>query len=480
MKLPKYKRDAFTFISNLSDYTANEAYPDTYLRDGYLLSEHYTTNKTKRLAADVKRRRNLLISDNGNYSRMKALAKQFQAEGLALLQQAKKEKEETGTVQLTTVAATKQLIETIAFACSLTLQQTNYEEIIQIQLAIKPHYLIGLEDLTIPVLMLCHLMHPVFSPVASEIHPFQQQTSTLFKAQLEGHYGAKKTLDQVAKFMVLHAYDYDSAFQAGQASLATPKEGVAISYGGPMHSRRWIEQLAIGGQTINLPEKLPEAYLIAQTITLGAVNGHPTTIPFHILGVGTPILIALIGYQLRHSKAVSIDSTAPFKDAFIGKLYGESKAFLKMDMYKLVAYCLIHDQPFSSKSPFYQAFALKYEHNWKGLQAHLQITPSDSIKDIAQRLKEDLTLLEQYLPFFTTITGRLDKVFLQDLRIARAGYNFWIIQRICKKVRIYRNNPSRFKTWIEQVVDQYTTVASRKWATTVALTYELAEKYRAL
>lgn len=478
MKLPKYKRDSFTFISNLSDYTAHKDYPDTYLRDGYLLSEHYTSNKTRQLASDVRRRRNLLISDNGNYSRMKALAKQFEAEGLALLQQAKEEKEKEGQVSLATHTAREELMEKIALACSLTLEHTNYEEVVDIQLQINPHYMIGLEDLTIPVLMLCNLMHPVFEPVASQILPYQQKTLEVFGAQTAGHYGHKKALDKVAKFMVLHAYDYDSAYQAGQQSLNSSKDGVAISYGGPMHSRRWIQQLAIGGKVLELPEKLPEAYLIAQTITLGVVNGHPTDIPFHILGVGTPILIALIGYQLRHSKAVSIDSTAPFKDAFIGKLYGEDRAFLKMNMYKLVAYCLIDDQPFESKCPFYEAFCLKYEHDWKGLREKLGVIPSTDVQELATQLEEDLSLLESYLPFFTTITGRLDRAFMQDLRIARAGYNFWILQRICKKVRKLKEQPDQFKTWIEKEVDKYTSIASRKWARTVELTYELTEEYR--
>lgn len=478
MNLPRYKRDAFTFISNLSDYTANEAYPDTYSRDGYLLSQQYTNTKTKQLAAQVRRRRNLLISDNGNYSRMKTLAKQFGPAGLLLLQQAQKEQEEAGQISLETSLAREQLMQQIAFASNQTLQNTNYEAVLATQLEIDPHYLIGLEDLTIPVLMLCNLMHPVFNPVAAQIQPFQQKTGQLFAAQVAGDYGGKKSLDDIAKFMVLHAYDYDSAYQAGQQSLHTPKDGVAVSYGGPMHSRRWIEQLAIGGQQLTLPEKLPEAYLIAQTITLGAINGHPNNIPFHILGVGTPILIALIGYQLRHSSAVSIDSTAPFKDAFIGKLYGEEQAFLKMDMYKLVAYCLIQDAPFTSKSPFYQAFIQKYEHNWTGLQKKLGLTPSSSAKEIANTLKADLSLLEEFLPFFTTITGRLDKGFLQDLRIARAGYNFWVLQRICKKVRRYRGDEDKFKRWIEREIDKYTSVASGKWARTVALTYELTEKFR--
>lgn len=478
-KIPQYKRDAFTFISNLSDYTANDDYPSTYKRDGYLLSEHYMNAKTIDLASKVKKRRNLLISDNGNYSRMKAVAKQFDGQGLLLLQQAKMEQERHGKLSNETILARQKLILEIGAACQQKVGAIDYQNVLQKQLQIKPDYLIGMEDLTIPVLMLCNLMHPVFSPQASDVIHYQQETLNYFQKQQNGDYGSKAALDEVSNFLVLHAYDYDSAYQAGQNAQSISKGGLAISYGGPMHSRRWIQALKIGGTTVALDEKLPESYLAAQAITQGAINGHPTDIPFHILGVGTPILIALIGYQLRHSKAVSIDSTAPFKDAFIGKLYGRKNAYLKMDMFKLVAYCLIHDSPFEDNAPFYQAFIQKYAHDWKKMREKMRVKPSDTVKDLALKLKESGDLLQAYLPFFTPITGDLEPTFLEELRIARSGYNYWVLKDICRHVRRKRNQEAAFKTWIEKEIDAYTKIASPKWAKTVRLIYQLSEQYRA-
>jgi hypothetical protein len=478
MKIPKYKRDSFTFISNLSDYTANAAYPETYKRDGYLLSEHYTNNKTLQLAKDVRRRRNLLISDNGNYSRMKKVAKIFGAEGLVLLQQAQIAQKKQGIIPQNIIDARLQLIQRISIACQAQVADTDYSAVLATQFQINPHYLIGMEDLTIPVLMLCHLMHPVFNPQADEIGAFQQKTLTAFQGQCKGDLGFEKELDKTAKFLVLHAHDYASALQASKNSLNTSKDGIAISYGGPMHSRRWIESINLGKDTIQFGEKLPESYLIAQSITLGMLNGHPTDLPYHILGVGTPILMPLIGYQLRESKAVSIDSTAPFKDAFIGKLYGRKNGFIKMDMFKLVAYCLIDDQPFKDSSPFYKIFVDKYPNDWKGLQAKLNIRPNDNAKELALILKKRGDLLRQYLPFFTPITGALDKVFMEELRIARAGYNYSVIQYICKKVRQKRTNHASFKKWVESEIDKYTKIASYKWAKAVELTYTLTETHR--
>lgn len=478
--IPKYKRDKFTFISNLSEYTANDDYPHTYKRDGYLLSEHYTNPKTVELALKVQRKKNLLISDNGNYSRMKIVAKQFEKQGLLLLQQAESEQKKHGQVSNEIKLAREILIEQIAIACVHKANETDYQAIIQTQLLINPEYLIGMEDLTIPVLMLCNLMHPIFAPKALEIAKYQDKTLQYFENQQNGIYGSEQHLSKTNNFIVLHAYDYNSAYQAGKKALSYAKGGVAISYGGPMDSKRWINNLNIGGNNIPLDEVLPESYLIAQSITQGVVNGHPTDIPFHILGVGTPILIALMGYQLRHSKAVSIDSTAPFKDAFIGKLYGSEKGYLKMDMLKVVASCLINDEPFEDKSPFYQSFATKYQHNWTAIREAINIKPTDNVNELAQKLETRGDLLQQFLPFFTPITGKLEANFLQDLRIARAGYNYWVLKQICLKVRAKKQNETAFKNWIEHQIDLYTQTASPKWAKAVEISYGLTEKYRIL
>jgi len=252
---------------------------------------------------------------------------------------------------------------------------------------------------------------------------------------------------------------------------------VAISYGGPMLSKRWINSLNIGDHLEVFDEKLPESYLIAQSLTLGIINGNSTSIPFHILGVGTPILIALIGYQLRHSAAVSIDSTAPFKDAYAGKLYGDKRAYMKMDMYRVAASHLIAGTEFNSTTPFFKFFNSEYPGDWDGLRKKMNILPSMNYKHLAKELEKNNALLEQYIPFFSKMRAGSDEMMLR-LRVCRAGHNFWILKRICQNVIKYRRDPVAFKKWIEKQIDRYTKSASYKWSKAVNKTYELTEKFR--
>ncbi|MFT5777999.1 MAG: hypothetical protein ACI837_000947 [Crocinitomicaceae bacterium] len=475
--IPKLKRDTFIFISNLTKITADPEHPITYKRDGYLLSEHYMAPATIKLAKEVKQRRNLLISDNGNFTRIKEIAAKHDDKGLDILNTARDEVKNNGVISADTKKRRNDLIDLIGKESEEYTDSLDIENITEKQLSINPDYMIGMEDFAIPAMMMSNLMHPIFEPDARQVLPYQTKTLSLYRAQEKGVYGHLNELKKVSNFLVLHGYDYASAHQASVNSLDSPKDGIAVSYGGPMHSKRWINSLEIAGKTEVFDEKLPESYLIAQSLTLGIINGNPSPVAYHILGVGTPILIAIIGYQLRHSSAISIDSTAPFKDAMAGKLYGDKQAYIKMDMYRVAAFHLIEGTQFESSTPFFKSFEAEFPSDWVGLRNKLNITSDMNPKKLGRELEEVPELVEKYIPFFSKMRGGSDAMML-NLRICRSGHNFWILRKICKKIIALREDPAAFKKWIEGEVKGYKKVASPKWAKAVEKTFELTEKHR--
>lgn len=474
---PKYKRDRFIFVSNLKNVTADPENPITAKRDAYLLSEHYTTPSALVLANWARSKKNLMVSDNGNFTRMKKIARDFEPRGKQLLELAEQELEEQGKISIDTFNKRKELIIEIVKACKDALEKEDFQEIIHTQLKMQPHYMIGLEELTIPVLMIANLVHPSFSPDPKEIIPFQNKTLALYHKQCNGEFGFKEEMKGILKFLVLHAYDYQTAFQGVQNFVDKSPEAIAISYGGAMRSRRYITSINLGREIIQLPEKLPEPYLISQAITLGALNASKQQVPIHILGLGSPILITLIASLLRKSPAISIDSTAPFKDAYAGTIYGGKYAYLKMDMYKVAAYALIQNKPFNSTTPFFRKFEKEFPSNWQGLRSELALRSSTSVKQLTKDLETNPEFLEKYIPFFSKMRRGTDRMMAQ-LRIARSGHNFWILRNICRNVIKRKDNPQALQKWVAYQVERYVKIASPKWAKAVQISFEIMEKYR--
>ena len=468
MIIPKYKRDSFTFISNLKEFTASKEFPIALNRNGYLLSEYYTNTFYEELAKWVKQRRNLLISDNGNFSRMQDAAKDFVSESEELLNKLKNNEISKADGAL----KRNHLFNKIATHCEVLLKEQQKDDIIKNQLRINPDYLIALEDLTIPVLMICGLFDPVFEPKAIEIQKFQQNSRELYNKQRDGNFGNKELLDAVHKFYVMHSYDFSSAKQAALGIQDFSPEGIAISFGGAMSSRRWITEWNLES-SVPLPENLPEMYFAAAAISLGYLDGHTQDTPVHILGIGSPILIALLGFLFGKSRAVSIDSTAPFKDAFQSKLYGARYGFLKMDMYKVAAYALIDNEPFSESTPYFKDFEKVFPHNWSKLRSDLGVSSSTDVRELIQVLEQETAMVEEHIPFFAKMRSG-DDPLIKHLRIARAGHNYWILHRICNSVKQRKNNLSQLSKWMEYHVNRYKKYADPKWAKTIEIIYNEA------
>lgn len=478
MNIPKYKRDACVFVSNLKDITASPDYPITFRRDAYLLSEYYLSDDLLELCKTVKQTKNLLISDNGNFSRIKRIACDYEDQGKQIVQKAYTEIDERGTLSQESLNSRSELIQIIDNACATAIEKQDHLSILFRQVLIKPDYLIGFEDFTIPALYICGMLDPVFSPQASEIAGYQKKTFDLYSRQCHGEYGQQRSLESIIKFLVIHSYDYDSGYQGASEADGIDKDGIAISYGGPLKSRRYINSLNIGDTTEEFDEPLPEPYLTSTALTLGIVAGNrEKDIPYHVLGVGSPILIAILGYLLSDSKAISVDSTAPFKDAAAGTIYGSRYALLKMDMYKMAASALISDKPYTSRTPFFRIFEKRFPSDWQGLKEEMNLGRKVSVNELAKELENNNELIEHYIPFFSRMRSGDDEM-IRLLRIARSGHNYWILRNICKNILKKKNDPRQLDGWFDKEMKRYKKYGSPKWSKAVAKCHELIRKHR--
>jgi hypothetical protein len=468
----------FIFSTNNSDPLIAKANPCPDVVEAVLLSERYTTKTSLKKFAEAKASGCLGISDNGNFTRMSKIARKFCDRGEALLKQAESDFQKKGVVGKETLLNRSALITEIVNDCKLETQKTDFNKLIAKQVSCSPDYMIAMEDYVIPVLTMTRLLSPVFNSPPKEILAFQKETLGHYLSQKTGGFGNLQTLENIRKYIVLHSYDYASAAQGAKLYKAGEVEGVAISFGGPMASKEYIREIKIKKTTENFKELLPEPYLIAFSILTGVKDGlKDKSVPIHILGLGSPILIVLLGYLLRHSKAVSIDATSTFKDADDGNIYGSKSAFLKLDMYKVAAYALIDDEPYTSSSPYFNLFESKFPSDWKAMQKALSVTPNSKVADVADKLEQNAALIEKHIPYFTPARKGGDEL-IQSLRIARSGSNYFVIKRVCEEIRSRMDNEKELKSWVFAELDRYVQNASPKWAKATQQIMDIIKKHK--
>ncbi|HKQ53202.1 MAG TPA: hypothetical protein VJT74_12590, partial [Pyrinomonadaceae bacterium] len=476
MKIPFRKTDRFIFICNAQDPLADERNPHPEIVEAFLISEQYSTANALARIKRAQARKKLIISDNGNFSRISTFSKRYVQKGRELVDAAARAKESGRKLPRTLLRERSKLIDAIRQDLSAQQSDSVSSKIIERQLLCAPYYLIGLEDYTIPVLGMAGLLDPVFEHVPDDIQAFQQATRDIYVRQRDGIFGNKEKLTGTVKYLVHHAYDYDTGLQAARITRGISPDGIAVSFAGAMASRSYINSLRLGNSVVQFTESLPEPYLLGSAILLGVMKAARPETPIHLLGLGSPILIILLSQLLRRSRAISIDSTATFKDADDGTIYGSRNAYLKMDMYKVAAHALVTDEPYHSSSPWFSTFEKKYPSDWKSLQRALKVTDKTDVGQLAKKLKASPKLLERYAPFFTPMRAGTSE-FLKDVRVARAGCNYWVLKKLCTEVRKRIDKGDALGRWVEGEVERYAEFGSPKWVAAVRECHRIIKKY---
>ena len=468
-----YKKDKVVFASNLSEISFNDQYPIAQKRESYLLSEKYSSSKNVELANAANSLGRLIISDNGNFTRMSKVAGLFSDDCTQLLSEAKQLIKDNQPLTQEIFDKREALVNAITQAAiDHSATEEELTEILAKQFLIAPQYLIGFEDLTIPALILSGMMDEVFKPNYDEVHSFQMKTKALYDAQLEGKYGYKEELSKAKLYYVVHAYDYYSAFKVGEMMRDAPIEHFAVSYGGPMKSNRWRTHINWENHTMDLGSNYPEKYLLSQSIAKGFIDGVGRKVHLHILGCGSPIMLLLTGSLLPHLQSLTFDSSAPLKDAFDGNVYSRNLALTKVKIEKLVAYQLQKEKPYYTPDSFYQTCLDLYPHDWDSLGKALSISKEDDIKSAYKKVLSQPEKIREYLPFFSLITSG-EEDFFETIRVLRSGCNYWMLRNICYNLREKVDDLDQFYNWIEKEVGRYMEYSNSKWGLSVKLVYDL-------
>ncbi len=422
-----------------------------------------------------------VLSDNGNFTSLNAIAKKHLPQSIAIEKIAAEEFEKRKKLSTKTLNKRIALNKTIISACNKELAAIDYKKVTSKQLAIAPHAIIGAEDTTIPVLQICGAFKPIYKNCFPNLTPFQNNTIKLYSAQQKGKYGNKDLLDDIKKYIVVHAYDYNTITKAIQNIKKNSPEAVAISLGGPLECKGSLNSIIINNKTITFTEPHPESYVLTIAYLLAIKNNVSKNIPIHILGLGSPILILLAAYIFKSFKTVTIDSTATSKDVEVNIIYGNKNGLFKMNAFNLAAYHIVYNKSFKGISPYFNHFEKQFPSNWKALRkkfesitSNKKLSKKDQVSIIRKMLEANPTVFKNTVPFFLPLKYA-DKKLKKPLRIARCFENYWVNVKLCNDINKVKGT-NQFRKFTLNEVTKFAKYGSKDYVEAINELIKIIDK----
>lgn len=313
------------FFANLSDDNAADLAREVDPREAVLLSTPTATRRTLETALTIKNRQVPLAADNGNTAAIFRIANEFAMRAEELKQQRELETRHTmGRPSAPLRAKFRTLAIDVARRCGEFVLTERQKAVLATQSTVQPDFFTCLEDLTIPVLIQLDVERIYTGLRRSTFVALQDRGLRLVDDVIKGRFGAVVG----TPYATLHAFDYDSAYQVGAQSAKIDRlGGIACGLASFLNDRNYVNQYILNGRRIWVKGRrnVPHRYLRMLLVTLGMLDGFASRRsripPFHGLGAGAPIVLPLLSLCAYGSPLLSVDSTAPEKNASIGKLF---------------------------------------------------------------------------------------------------------------------------------------------------------------
>ena len=323
------------FLINLRSDTAEDAVLEGLDPTGYLLAPNNATPTMRQLAAHVRGLDLDLMADNGNFTLLAEINRAHQGQAAVLSDRLEAVTTELGrdvrhARELPSALARD--LRTLAREIQATARRTQEsdEVVLAEQLSLDPTHLIGCEDLTMAA-WLRHGLEPKY--LLLRRRDYRRLNTAVAARAAEQLEGLPRTL-RARTFSVASALDYDTAFDAGCAFAEAGVRRIAMGFGAYMADNSYSDTVRLHGRISDLPNRMPNRYLRTALATRGLVDGYQDSgvrlLGLHCLGLGAPIMIAVVAAIARAVPEVSYDATSPIRDAAEGTLYVTKPALLKV------------------------------------------------------------------------------------------------------------------------------------------------------
>ncbi len=423
-----------TFVKNLKPDAVQAAASGMSPLAGFLVAPGNATGQALELTRFVRRLGADLLVDNGNFALLGPVTQHFAPEARVLHRGVGAVERTLGRTARASTDLTGDLSARYGDLADRVRRAAldavpSDASMAQAQEALDPTSRIGVEDLT----MACWLrldIEPAY--LRRPRRDYRRMNRSVARRAVRA---AARADPGVPVLPVASALSFNTAKDAGREFAAAGLGAVSMGFGAFMADDHFADHYYRDRRRIDLGANLPQRYTRTVAAAVGFWEGyvevaHHPPARFHFLGIGAPIMIALLALAARETPDVSFDATSPVLDATQGgTVYSDRPAHLKLRTRKIAhrlarEVALTWDCPcpfctdFTRRSPFDYAQG----HAWFAATGATDVRTAD--------LAPGGALFHAFPLLSEPGTGELRR----EVNFARVGHNHWIVDRLARSL----------------------------------------------
>lgn len=458
------------FLPNLRTLTIESSFRQRLRPGGYLAPPAYLTGVLRQQARRLRGEGRLLIADNGLFDDIGSLAPQFKSAADAIQAALSSRRTELGRpvrrddLSQALLDDAAELARKAAAAASTVDPEAHLDD----QLDISPTGVIGVEDITAALWLRLGLDSRVLADRRTEL---ARRNANVAKRAIAAM--RSDILGGATYLPVASALDYDTAFDAGRAFAAAGLRAASMGFGAYMADDAYVDTVKVRGRWRRLPGSVPQRYLGTVLAARGFWDGwreERGSAPgaFHFLGLGAPIMIAIVALAARATPILTFDATSPIRDASEATIYASRPAYLKIRTWTAAEQLASGARerwacPCPFCRDFCEAYPFDYDAGAQWFSGRTDVKGTD--------LRPGGGLYDAY-PLLAT--GSPDARG-RALETARVGHNHWVLERITSGLRRSSDSRAELQNHVDQVVEDYEQATNAStFARATRLAFEIA------
>ncbi|MCK6529641.1 hypothetical protein L6R50_19500 [Myxococcota bacterium] len=306
------------FLANLRVRTA-EAYGAAGQRPaGWLLSAHRIDARTRELALAERAAGIPLMADNGSKEHIDDVLRGYSERAAEIAREAAAarapgEVRESGappSLRSAAAALAREVVE----ACEARVAGTDWSELLEAQISLRPTSLVAQEDFCVACLIGLDLERPLIGWSIRDVERRARRSLQLWE-----RVAGDPRCRGVDVYAVLSGFDFNTARAAGRLAAARGVTHVAVGMAAINLDRETARTYRVGRRVLRLAASAPRRYVRLAQVASGIVAGYRdvgrSLQGFHALGLGAGAMFPVLAAAVGPDVALTCDSTSPLHDA---------------------------------------------------------------------------------------------------------------------------------------------------------------------